>query len=86
VQVPAVGALADSLIQYPVTPIASVAVKEEIETVKEVAVAGIVKAVTVGAVVSASSPDTIPIISVPKTYAPAGMLSTTSYGSIEGGT
>ena len=51
-QLPEVGGVADSLTQYPVTPTASVAVNEDTETVKLVAVAGIVKAVTVGAVIS----------------------------------
>ena len=38
--------------QYPVTAVSSVQVKEDIETVKLVAVEGIVKAVIVGGVVS----------------------------------
>ena len=49
---PAAGALEDSVNMYPVTPTLSVAVKVEMEMVSVVAVAGMVKAVTVGAVAS----------------------------------
>jgi hypothetical protein len=42
----------DSFTRYPVTPTASVAVRVVIDTVNELAVAGIVKPVTTGAVVS----------------------------------
>ena len=41
-----------SVTRYPVTPVASVAVKVVIATVSEVEVAGIVNPVTTGAVVS----------------------------------
>jgi hypothetical protein len=48
----AAGAVAFSVIIYPVTATLSVAVKRAIGTLSEVAVAGIVNPVTVGAVVS----------------------------------
>ena len=50
----AAGAVADSVMMYPVTPTLSVAVKVVIETVNEEDVAGIVNAVTLGAVASGS--------------------------------
>jgi hypothetical protein len=46
------GFVAVSVSLYPVTPTLSVAVKDEIETVNEVEVAGIVNEETVGSVVS----------------------------------
>ena len=49
---PTSGVVADSVNKYPETEVSSVAVKVEISTVKEWAVDGIVKAVTVGVVES----------------------------------
>ena len=49
---PVDGVVADSFTRYPVTPVASVAVRELIDTVSDDAVAGTVKAVMVGAVES----------------------------------
>ena len=46
------GAVADSVTIYPVTPTLSEAVNDEIGTMRDDAVEGIVKAVTVGEVVS----------------------------------
>jgi hypothetical protein len=46
------GAVGDSFAVYPVTATLSVAVKVVIETERDVAVAGMLNAVTVGAVVS----------------------------------
>ncbi len=49
---PVDGVVADSFTRYPVTPVASVAVRDEIDTVSDDAVAGTVNAVMVGAVES----------------------------------
>ena len=49
---PVAGCAADSVTKYPVTAVLSVAVREVIEMVKEDDVEGILKAVTVGGVVS----------------------------------
>jgi hypothetical protein len=48
------GAVADSVIMYPVTPTSSVAVKAVMGTVNELKVPGMLNAVTVGGVASAS--------------------------------
>ena len=70
------GVVDDSLTMQPVTPTLSVAVKLVIGTVRLVAVAGMVKAVTVGAVVSERVMvtealllvDTLPAASLPHAY------------------
>jgi len=52
----ALGVVADSVIIYPLTPTLSVAVKEVTEIVREVALEGMIKAVTVGVCVSVAPP------------------------------
>jgi len=60
----AAGAVADSVILYPVTPTLSEAEMTLMGTARESEVAGMVKAVTVGAVVSGPDPGVIVIVVV----------------------